>query len=298
LEAVSGRANNTMPDNTATLEENIATARAYMKSEAAANTRKMYAELNMDKDFVERAIIQKACRGLDSAQISAIRARLHEPLVAQAVAPLLSTESSPVVEPVSAEPSPVGSAFVAELWERVATRDRGELIEEEEYLMKTLSGKRYTAKELSVQFDCDVDTIRNHAKKLFGDLTEMKSVKSGAHRPAATFDEAQVTMLLGSIKSPVSSGAKANMANNLQGTETEMTLDMEIALAEQKSKELWKRKAKQNEARAVKAEAALGRLSMEHHDTLNANTMLFRIAESAGALTSNREDKLALYRRR
>jgi predicted transcriptional regulator len=48
---------------------------------------------------------------------------------------------------------------------------------------------------------------------------------------------------------------------------------------------------------AAKAEAALGRLTVEHTDVLQANAQLWRIAESAGAITSDREDMLALYRR-
>jgi hypothetical protein len=41
-------------------------------------------------------------------------------------------------------------------------------------------------------------------------------------------------------------------------------------IAEKSAKELWKRKAEREEARAVKAEAALGRLTVQHQDALQA----------------------------
>ena len=245
-------------ENTAPLEENVAVARAYMQSQAAANMREVYAKLNiMDEEFIERAFIQKACRGLDSTQISAIQACLRE-----------------LDAPVA------WSAFALEAWERMSAR------------------------ELASQFGCTAKTVHNHANKLFG------KAQNGVAR---TFDEAQVTMLLESVKaSGFNSRGNQHRANEevetlkagLQGIETELTLDLQIALAEkaekeaaQKSRDLWKRKAKQNEARAVKADAVLGRLTVEHKDVLKANAQLWRIAESAGAITSDREDMLALYRR-
>jgi flagellar motor switch/type III secretory pathway protein FliN len=170
--------------------------------------------------------------------------------------------------------------------------------------MKTINEKKYTARELAVQFGCAVKTVHNHANKLFG------KAQNGVVR---TFDEAQVTILLESVKaSGFNSRGNQHRANEevetlkagLQGTETELTLDLQIALAEraekeaaQKSRDLWKRKAEQNEARAVKVEAELGRLAVEYKDVLKANTQLFDIAVSSGTLTSDREDMLALYRR-
>jgi hypothetical protein len=157
--------------------------------------------------------------------------------------------------------------------------------------MKTISEKWYTARELAATFGCSVNTIHNHANKLFG---------KGRNGVTRHFDEAQTTTLLESIKKSVAErrGAESvDLERSVQGVETELTLDLQIAIAEKAAKELWKRKAEQSEARAVKAEAALGRLAMEHQDTLKANTQLWSIAESAGALTTDREDMLALYRR-
>ena len=158
--------------------------------------------------------------------------------------------------------------------------------------MKTISEKKYTARELAAQFGCTAKTVHNHANKLFG------KAQNGVVR---TFNEAQVTMLLESIKSSIAKGRPVGDSKDLekvlQGVETELTLDLQIAMAEKAAKELWKRKAEQNEARAVKAEAELGRLTVEHKDVLQANAQLWRIAESAGAIISDREDMLALYRR-
>jgi hypothetical protein len=136
-----------------------------------------------------------------------------------------------------------------------------------------------------------VNTIHRHANKLFGES------QNGVTR---YFDKARITLLLESIKKSAAErrGAESvNLERSVQGVETGLTLDLQIAIAEKAAKELWKRKAEQNEARAVKAEAALGRLTIEHQDTLKANTQLWNIAEITGAITMDREDMLALYQR-
>jgi predicted ribosome quality control (RQC) complex YloA/Tae2 family protein len=118
--------------------------------------------------------------------------------------------------------------------------------------MKSLSGKKWTARELAEQFGCDVKTIANHARKLFG---------PGDERVTRLFDELQVTAILESMKqsqNPHAPGRKigdsAETAENIIRSETELTLDFQIAQAEheaavfeRKAKELWK-------ARAIKAE--------------------------------------------
>jgi transposase len=159
--------------------------------------------------------------------------------------------------------------------------------------MKAVSGKKYTARELAAQFGCDERTVQRHGNKMFGEA------QNGVAR---LFDEAQATAILEAVK-----GGQPNQTTSTatcRGMETELTLELQIALAEKEVREasekaalLWKRKASENEARAVKAEAALGRLSMEHHDVITANTQLFDIATAAGALTSDREDMLSTYRR-
>jgi hypothetical protein len=63
--------------------------------------------------------------------------------------------------------------------------------------MKRLSGKKWTARELAAQFGCSVDTIQRHGNKLFGEA------KQGATR---LFDEAQVTLILESVKKDAGNG--------------------------------------------------------------------------------------------
>jgi phage antirepressor YoqD-like protein len=161
LEALVSHAG--VPENTMTLEENVAIARAYTRSEAAATMRELYAELRIDEDFVERACIQKACRGLSSTQISAVQARLRE-----------------------GEEVPVRSAFTIEAWERVSTRERGERIEVEEDTMNDRAAeKTMTVREVAEALGMSTDTIYNSAKELFPQL-----FKNGK---AAYLSEEQVT---------------------------------------------------------------------------------------------------------
>jgi hypothetical protein len=93
--------------------------------------------------------------------------------------------------------------------------------------------------------------------------------------------------------------------------ETELTLDLQLAYAEKtakelerKAKDLWRKKAEQNEARAVKAEAAYGREVLDHAATRELLSeretglgFYQRIAESAGLAMSDRDDIAALYGR-
>jgi phage antirepressor YoqD-like protein len=134
-------------ENTATLEENVVAAQSYMQSKAAATMRELYAKLNMDKDFVERAFIQKACRGLDSARISSIQARLRELEL------------------------PVRSAFIVEAWEQVSARERGEFIEGEEYSMYDITAeKTMTVREVADILGVTDEAVKWHIRKLYPDL--------------------------------------------------------------------------------------------------------------------------------
>jgi DNA-binding transcriptional MerR regulator len=157
--------------------------------------------------------------------------------------------------------------------------------------MKGISGKQYTASELAKQFGCGVRTIHNHANKLF------EKAQNGVTR---RFDEAQATMLLESIKKSASErrGAESvDLERSVQGLETEMTDELRLAMLYKETASIERKLRGKAEARAVKAEAALGRLTVEHKDVLEANTQLYHIAEAGGLITSDREDMLALYRR-
>jgi hypothetical protein len=156
--------------------------------------------------------------------------------------------------------------------------------------MKAVGNKKYTARELAEQFGCTVKTVHEHAKKHFG---------YGENGVTRIFDEAQVTVLLESIKqSKPDNPTLTNLSKGLQGTETTMNLDLQIALAEraekeaaQRSKDLWKRKALEQEIRAMRAESLL----QERETGLE---MYQRIAESAGLVMSDRDDIENTYRRR
>jgi hypothetical protein len=62
--------------------------------------------------------------------------------------------------------------------------------------MKRISGRKFTAKQLAEQFGCSVQTISSHAVKLFG-----AAPTDNGKAVARLFDEAQVTIILESIKS-------------------------------------------------------------------------------------------------
>ena len=158
--------------------------------------------------------------------------------------------------------------------------------------MKTISEKKYTARELASQFGCTAKTVHNHANKLFG------KEKNGVERK---FTDAQVTVLLESIKSSIAKGRPVGDSKDLEkvllGMETEQTEALRLAVLYKEVASIERRMKERALLRAVKAEAELGRLTVEHKDVLQANAQLWRIAESAGAIISDREDMLALYRR-
>jgi DNA-binding transcriptional MerR regulator len=186
--------------------------------------------------------------------------------------------------------------------------------------MKSISGKKYTVKELATQFGCNIRTIQKHALKLFG-----PAPASGAER---SFDEAQVTMILEKIKTAHEGGShgkaseirtntsvrsdeptltpdfKVDLKGNLQGVETHLMPVLRLKLIQEQKDRLheeevaiYKEELARKDTVIANQAAALGRLAGEHQDALTANAQLWRIAESAGALTSDREDTLALYRR-
>jgi hypothetical protein len=198
--------------------------------------------------------------------------------------------------------------------------------------MKTTSGKQYTARDLATTFGCSVNTITNHANKLFG------KGKKGVTR---CFDEARATLLLESIKTvkqaggrrTLTSDVKAERAGTLkasrEGVETELPLKAERADERDTSQTVWevdlsKRLAKagttltpvlrlkliqEQKDRLHEEECAIYRSEIKRleelsarqaawiDDALKTNTQLWSIAESAGAITTDREDTLALYRR-
>jgi phage antirepressor YoqD-like protein len=222
-----------VPENTATLEEQVALVFAYTRSEAAATMRELYAELRMDEDFVERACIQKACRGLSSTQISAVQARLRE-----------------------GEEVPVRSAFTVEAWERVSTRERGERIEAEEETMNDRAAeKTMTVREVAEALGVDDRTIQRIAKKLYPEL-----VRNGV----TTFlNEEQAT----AIKSEIGKG-RTDLDNVVEVGNVRTALDIErmtlqvIEYHRDRIKEL------ETENRGQQERLAIAEPKAEYHDRL------------------------------
>jgi hypothetical protein len=91
----------------------------------------------------------------------------------------------------------------------------GSLITGGTIVNKLAQKKQMTARELARQFGCGIHTITNHANRLFPGKIQ-NGVKT-------YFDEREVTLILESIKKPVSSGAKNNLVNEIQGIETALT---------------------------------------------------------------------------
>ena len=83
----------------------------------------------------------------------------------------------------------------------------------------------------------------------------------------------------------------------MQGIETGHSLDFQLALAERKAHELWKRKAVEQEKRADCAEMKLlaaQNLLVERETGLS---VIQRIAEAGGLVMSDRDDVLSMYGR-
>jgi transcriptional antiterminator len=168
----------------------------------------------------------------------------------------------------------------------------------------------FTVKDLAEQFRCTTRTIHRHANKLFG------VARNGVAR---TFNKPQVTMILDSIKNQKADNpTAATLTMDRQGSETALTLDLEIENAEQelvaalmKSKQLWKKRAGRDsnenqslkiENKELKIENAQLKVDLKAQDKLNANLMvsnemLARLAESEGNIVSDREDMENTYRR-
>lgn len=161
----------------------------------------------------------------------------------------------------------------------------------------------FTAKELAARYRVAPETIRAHGVKLFG---------AGETGKTRRYGEAEATAILKSIQTPVASGTHSATSTLSLEVETELSLYMEAATLERRSKEIWKRIAEQEKSRAdalsaenVKLATAYGREVLDHKATKNlleeqklGTAMYQRIAEAAGFVKSDREDVLDTYRRR
>ena len=155
---------------------------------------------------------------------------------------------------------------------------------------EVLKGKTMTLKEVAEVTGVSYRTVATYAQKA-GWTQNGKTTRLTA---------AQVTVIVEAMKQKAINGVgeAAKLASVLQGTETAQSLDFQLALIERKAHELWKRKALEQEGRAVRAELQLQaaqNLLNEREEGLEA---IQRIAEAGGCMLSDRDDLLALYGRR
>ena len=104
-------------------------------------------------------------------------------------------------------------------------------------------------------------------------------------------DEKQQTIILEAIKQPVSSGTKANLAAQTQGTETALSPALKIEMLYRQIDEI-----KTAEIARLNADLAATRRVLDMR-TVGLETIQ-RIAESGGLVMSDRDDLEATYRGR
>jgi hypothetical protein len=180
--------------------------------------------------------------------------------------------------------------------------------------MKAVNEKQYTARDLAATFGCSVMTIARHADKLFG------KAQGGVARH---FDEAQTTLLLESIKRIKQAGGRraltsdvkvkqaggrgtsqtvwkveeVDLSKRLVKAETNLTPMLRLKLIQEQKERLHDEECEIYRGEIKRLEELSACQAAWIDDALKANTQLYGIAESAGALTTDREDTLALYRR-
>jgi hypothetical protein len=180
----------------------------------------------------------------------------------------------------------------------------------------------FTAKELAAKFGYSIRTIQNHANKLFG------TAKNGVTR---TFDKAQVTLILDSMKN-ASISNKGNQHTDLDdlatskasllGTETDLSLFLELKKISDDKDKLHDRETEVlNKIIGIRDKAitklekkveTLEGVVKQKDETIKhikevhskkeiqfsfSNAMLARLAESKGNIVSDKEDTENTYRR-
>jgi ribosomal protein S13 len=103
--------------------------------------------------------------------------------------------------------------------------------------------------------------------------------------------EEQVTVLVEAIKSPISSGTKANLASQTQGIDTAKSRALRINLLHRRIEA-----EMQAEINELDAELSTTRQLLEYR-TAGLETIQ-RIAEAGGLINTDRDDLNAMYRRR
>jgi transcriptional regulator with XRE-family HTH domain len=149
-------------------------------------------------------------------------------------------------------------------------------------------GKTMTLKEVAEVTGAAYSTVAAYAQKA-GWTQNGKTTR---------LNEAQVTVILEALKTPKPSGAKSNLLIEMEGVETAQSLDFQLALIERRAHELWKRKALEQEGRAVRAEQQLQTAQSLLTARETGLEAIQRIAEAGGLVMSDRDDILALYGRK
>ncbi|GHU32567.1 hypothetical protein FACS1894172_09430 [Spirochaetia bacterium] len=162
--------------------------------------------------------------------------------------------------------------------------------------MNALSGETWTAKQLAERFNVTSATINNHARVLFG------KVPSGHHRH---FDEAQVTMILESIKNATSDDPRVTKRKEvLSSLETELTPVLQLKmLAEQKEKlhqqeiEIYRAENARLKAEAAEKDKRIATQALKLDDLHWEHRVDNRVIEALGGMRSDRDDIDSMYGR-
>jgi hypothetical protein len=147
-----------------------------------------------------------------------------------------------------------------------------------------------TAKTIAAAIGCSVKTVHNHANALgFG--TRRNGV-------AGSFTEVQVTAILERIKRPQSSGRKANLENEIQGTETALSAELRLAVLYKQTAALERELRLKAETRALEQERRATGAELLLRERERGLEAMQRMAEKAGALRTDRDDLYSAYRGR
>ena len=150
--------------------------------------------------------------------------------------------------------------------------------------------RQMTVRGVAEALGCVPETVKEHVRKIYPDL-----MKNGY---TTYLTEAQVTAVLESMKAGqayahhVSGGDVATYNSGIVGAETGQSLEFQLALIERKAHELWKRKAIEQERRAIRAENELHTtqaLLAEMKTGLEA--IIQRVAGAAGPVPKRKRGK-------
>jgi DNA-binding Lrp family transcriptional regulator len=127
--------------------------------------------------------------------------------------------------------------------------------------------KRMTVREVAEALGCHSETIKQHVRKLFPQLMEKGK--------ETYLNEAQVTIVLESVKTPVSSGTVANLQSQIVGVETAQSRALRIDLLHRQIEAEMQAEIAEQKARAEAAEERLS-IAQPKAETLDKITATSR----------------------